>query len=344
MVGVPVPPERGELSLFRQLQEPAIVAALHAATDPDLPDASKPLGRDELELLLGLLALAIETRNPEPLVSYLRDTVPPSAGSPRQRGLTAALESLIRFYPVRMHTDGERISSLIRHTLDAYHSPSDTANIAGPDVDLPERALMETALLSGDRGAARALVSELKSRGFSQMRIEVDVFEAALYDIGNRWASNEVSVAQEHLASTTASAVMVESFLQSSLPPANGRRAVLACVEGNFHVLGPNMVADALELAGWEVHRLGANTPNDTLAHYVLEVQPDMVGLSVSVVGHLAAARAAFRRLRKLEASWPMQLLVGGYVLNRHPQFVAWLDADTHVRTPLDFCPDAANC
>ena len=80
---------------------------------------------------------------------------------------------------------------------------------------------------------------------------------------------------------------------------ANGKRAVVACVDDELHDLGARMVADFFEMAGFGVRYLGANLPTDGLIGIVREDPPDLVVLSVTMAFHLDAAREAVPRLRE---------------------------------------------
>src|SRR5438270_7022562 len=88
-----------------------------------------------------------------------------------------------------------------------------------------------------------------------------NILPPALVEIGERWAAGELSVAQEHLASSA-----VRSALQKLLAD---RRAdvrgvaVLACAPGERHEIGLMMLAVLLRSDGWQVAFLGADTPLD---------------------------------------------------------------------------------
>ena len=110
-----------------------------------------------------------------------------------------------------------------------------------------------------------------------------DLYQRALYEIGGRWERNEVSVATEHLASG-----IVESLLNLSYPvlfrtPRCGRRAVVTCVASEYHRLGAKMVADTMELQGWDADFLGADTPLDGLLDAIGHTNPQVVALSLSL-------------------------------------------------------------
>ena len=57
------------------------------------------------------------------------------------------------------------------------------------------------------------------------------------------------------------------------------------------------MVADALELEGWEVFHLCANNPTESIVSMVHETGAGLVGLSVSMPYHYSAARETIQRL-----------------------------------------------
>jgi MerR family transcriptional regulator, light-induced transcriptional regulator len=85
------------------------------------------------------------------------------------------------------------------------------------------------------------------------------VLAPALIDIGELWAAGELTVAQEHLASSA-----VRSALQRLLADARASVrgvAVLACAPGERHEIGLMMLAVLLRCDGWQVAFLGADTP-----------------------------------------------------------------------------------
>lgn len=66
-----------------------------------------------------------------------------------------------------------------------------------------------------------------------------------------------------------------------------GRKAVVSCSANEFHQVGGKMVADILELNGWDGHFLGANTPPGDMVRFIQEVKPDFVGLTLSILSNL---------------------------------------------------------
>jgi len=87
----------------------------------------------------------------------------------------------------------------------------------------------------------------------------VTVLAPGLVEIGERWAAGKITVAQEHLASST-----VRAALQRLLADPRGAvrgTAVLACPPNERHEIGLLMLALLLRADGWAVAYLGAETP-----------------------------------------------------------------------------------
>jgi methanogenic corrinoid protein MtbC1 len=87
----------------------------------------------------------------------------------------------------------------------------------------------------------------------------VHVLTPALVEVGERWAAGAVSVAQEHLVSSTVRAAL-QKLLSDQRADVHGT-AVLACAPGERHEIGLLMLAVTLRSDGWQVAYLGADTP-----------------------------------------------------------------------------------
>jgi methanogenic corrinoid protein MtbC1 len=85
------------------------------------------------------------------------------------------------------------------------------------------------------------------------------VLTPALVEVGERWASGDVNVAQEHLASATVRGAL-HKLLSDQRADVRGT-AVLACAPGEQHEIGLLMLAVLLRSDGWRVVYLGADTP-----------------------------------------------------------------------------------
>ncbi len=175
--------------------------------------------------------------------------------------------------------------------------------------DLRDRYLR--AQLAGDRReAVRLIVDEGLGRGMSVHELQHHVVQAAQREIGELWQRNEVTIAQEHMATAISQLTLATLFERAHVPPRNGKKVLVACVEGELHDLPARLVADYLDLAGFDVRYLVANVPHDHLVSMIASERPDLIGLSVTMTFNVSAARTAVERIRAVSSA---PLFVGGH-------------------------------
>jgi methanogenic corrinoid protein MtbC1 len=137
-------------------------------------------------------------------------------------------------------------------------------------------------LLAGDRHRCAAIVQEQLRQKISLKVVYLDLMQRAMYEVGTLWEQNVVSIATEHLATATTEFLLAQVYPQMFAQPHKDRRAIIACVPGEYHQIGPRIVADFFEIHGWHGFTLGANTPTAALINMIRERDPDVVGLSLS--------------------------------------------------------------
>ena len=123
-----------------------------------------------------------------------------------------------------------------------------------------------SAQLAGDRRRALEILRESsQANGLSARQVQLEVIQEAQREIGQLWQENRISIAQEHMATAISKLALAQTFQAAPSAAPNGRRVLVACVEGETHDLPPQIAADTLDLAGFEVRFLGANVPTDSL-------------------------------------------------------------------------------
>ena len=183
------------------------------------------------------------------------------------------------------------------------------------------------AALGGHRQAALNLLLEAVRQGHPVSDLYSEVLQAAMRRIGVLWERNEITVAQEHMATAITQFVLAQLYPLIE-PPAQLRgRIVVTGVEGEFHQIGANMVADMLEANGWDVRFLGTDTPVGAVVAAVEEHQADVLGVSATllfnipnVVRLIDAVRARFRG--------KVQVLVGGSAFRLAPSLYEEIGAN----------------
>ena len=175
------------------------------------------------------------------------------------------------------------------------------------------RASFLTALLAPDRGACERLVADLIAAQ-TPIRAIYELFTGALHEVGCLWEQGQVSVASEHLATAIVETLLARVFPTSLARAPVQKSAVVSCAADEFHQLGGRIVADVLELRGWSVHFVGANTPVDALVDVVTRQRPDLLALSVSLTSHMDNVVQAIARVRAAGLAAP--IVVGGQGLD----------------------------
>jgi MerR family transcriptional regulator, light-induced transcriptional regulator len=166
-----------------------------------------------------------------------------------------------------------------------------------------------TGLLASDRMLCTHTMQSMLVPGMELKDLYVHLFQRALYEVGEQWEKGKISVAVEHAATA-----IVERLLTLVQPKVFGggerkHTAVIACVAEEYHQLGARMIADLFELQGWRCFFLGANTPLPDLLQLIRKLQPQVVGLSLSIYFNLPSLLHVYASLRK---EFPNQLIIVG--------------------------------
>jgi len=180
------------------------------------------------------------------------------------------------------------------------------------------------AQLAGDRReAVRLLVEDGLGAGAQVEELQTHVIRAAQAEIGRLWQLNRVSIAQEHMATAISQLSLAALFERATPRASHAKTVLLACVEGELHDLPARMVADVLELDGFDVRYLGANVPTEDLVAVARAEQPDLIGLSVTMSFNLPALRTAVARVR---AAFERPIFIGGHATGWSPGLAGELD------------------
>lgn len=137
-------------------------------------------------------------------------------------------------------------------------------------------------LLEGDKNRCRRVVDKLLDENTRIIEIYTDLFQKSLYQVGKMWDQNKLSIGDEHLGTQITEELLY--YCSSKIIPVRqlNKKALVSCVNKEFHKLGARMAADIFVLNGWETYFLGASTPTKEILKYIEAKKPDIVGLSFS--------------------------------------------------------------
>lgn len=165
-------------------------------------------------------------------------------------------------------------------------------------------------LIAGNRSQCLNIVEQYITAQLPIRVLYEQLFQRSLYEVGEMWEYNKISVATEHLATAVTEGLMNHIFPSIISKARAKKKVVVASVEDELHQVGGKMVADVFEMHGWDSFYLGSNNPTAAMVQFVKERSPDAVGLSLSVYFHIEHLEKAIRTLTHEFDGLPV--LVGG--------------------------------
>ncbi|QMW23983.1 cobalamin B12-binding domain-containing protein [Sandaracinobacteroides saxicola] len=187
-------------------------------------------------------------------------------------------------------------------------------------------ALAEASVSAEGRGVS-ALMQRLLDGGVTPEALLIDLVAPAARVLGTRWEEDSLDFVDVTIGLWRLQEVV--QLLESRCPavPSGGRRALFVSLACDTHRLGTTIVADIFGRAGWDVSLALAASDMDA-AHMVRERAFDVVGLTVSCDGHIAAATSLIAAVRHASQVPGLKVIVGGPLFQRDPALVHAVGAD----------------
>lgn len=203
-----------------------------------------------------------------------------------------------------------RVQEMQRHLADGLAAAQAAALASRAPLGTPSTALaaadvrseLAAALHGLDEPAAQAILDRLLAVGTVETALS-EVILPYLRDLGVRWEREEVSVAQEHFASSVLRGRLLG--LARGWGRGVGPVALLACLPGEEHELGLIAFGLALRAQGWRVAYFGANTPLETVEGAAEHLEPRLIALSAVTAEPI---RASLPHLRELASRYRVAL------------------------------------
>lgn len=184
------------------------------------------------------------------------------------------------------------------------------------------------SLISGNRLLCSILVQKYLNDKLSINELYENILKKSLYDIGELWEYNKISVSTEHMASAIVEAILNELYPTIISNDKIEKKIIVSCVENEFHQIGIKMINDVFEMNGWNSYFLGANTPTKELLSFMKIIKPDLLAISLSIYFNIPALENLIQLVRKEFPLLP--ILVGGqaflhggqHILNKYDNVI----------------------
>jgi len=268
------------------------------------------------------LASAIEGGSVVPFETYARWTV----GVLASRNIAShfVAENLRQIgealQPSLSATEAGFVNEFIAAGVSACETPAAPMQATTVATVLDEtQALYLQAAVKGERRTAVRLALEALKHVNDVVDVYVDVFQTSQYEVGRLWETNQITVAEEHLATAITQYAMAQVYQQVEPVSSQAGKMVITGIEGEMHQIGPNMVADVLEARGWDVRFLGTNMPNSGIIQAIEEHRADAVGISATILFSIPKVVRLIKEMRTRFGGSCPRLIFGGRAFSSTP-------------------------
>lgn len=147
--------------------------------------------------------------------------------------------------------------------------------------------LIEERLIAGDENGTYQLAESAMASGADAEEVYLDLIAPAMIGVGRRWQDGKISIADEHVASSTALRVISRLGHRVSSRGRMRGTILLATIAEDHHYLPTAIMRDLLRFRGFDVQDLGANTPAQSILDRARQF-PDLlaIGISATNPGH----------------------------------------------------------
>jgi len=104
--------------------------------------------------------------------------------------------------------------------------------------------------------------------------------------------------------------VLKPRLVESGIEPIG--RVVLGTVKGDLHDIGKNLVAMALEGAGFEVIDLGTDVPPEKFVEAIKKHEPQVIGMSALLTTTMMAMKDTVEAIKKAGVRDQVKIMIGG--------------------------------
>jgi methanogenic corrinoid protein MtbC1 len=159
--------------------------------------------------------------------------------------------------------------------------------------------LAELFLAGNDAEALEQVRIFLRSN--NQKALYDQLLTPAMYHVGELWENNEISVADEHLATAICDFVVTAVENRKTVNEGEAHKVMVLGPEGEDHYIGLKMVSSLFRENGWSVKYLGPNMPLSHAVEAATRWQPDVIALSAALVYRLPTIKAYINEFLALE-------------------------------------------
>ena len=189
-------------------------------------------------------------------------------------------------------------------------------------------------LLEGNRESFFVLIKDNLHKFEDNIFLLVEeLINPLMYEIGQLWQLNKISVAKEHLSTSLIDEVTNELIKNYFIPNDNKLVAITSTVGNELHNLGVKIVGKFLESCGYNVKNLSSKISNRDIINSIYDIKPHLVVLSITLPSNVAILQEIVKELKSDYNLFSGTLIVGGQGLFGTDKEVYIKNADFHCKS-----------
>jgi methanogenic corrinoid protein MtbC1 len=191
-----------------------------------------------------------------------------------------------------------------------------------------------TALIAGNRPAARLVVDELLQADCPTEKILSKLFWPTLEHIQNLYKHDQLSNLAHHYATRLLRSLADQMQIRLEQGDRRDKKVMVVCGPEESEEIGAQITADLLEADGYEVFFVGGAVANDELVAQLGEVAADILVVFGVIPSTVPFTRQLIDRLHEIRVCPNLQIAVGGGVFNRADGLAEEIGADLWANDP----------
>lgn len=171
------------------------------------------------------------------------------------------------------------------------------------------------------------------SNDFIQKKEDIKIFWEniilpVMYNIGIKWSNGDISVGQEHTATSICQRIMSLHYDKIVNTSFYQNKILVTTSPREMHQLGARMVADLLELNGFDVYFISSNTSLDNIADTIKTENISDIVISTTVIANIDSTQQFIQNLRDQLSDRKLNIYIGGQAYNPEMNPLELVNAD----------------
>lgn len=166
----------------------------------------------------------------------------------------------------------------------------------------------------GDANKVKELVQKAVDEGLAPLHILENALRPAMEEVGKKFDRLEIFLPDMMKAADamTEGVEILQPYLASVKAEDKNGLILLGTVEGDVHEIGKNIVRIMLEGVGFKVIDLGYDVTVLTFVEKVLELEPDILGMSALMTTTMVHMPRVINALHERGSREKVKIIIGG--------------------------------